>query len=123
MAENFRLDVKGSDKAFNFCYRGEGERLFIFEADVDLLSFFCLFKKEWQMQSYLSLGSVGEKALFCFLSDHPNIKTVYLYLDSEEAGISERTLKNACRNLDAGIKIMRRGNQWYYHRNEAKSAK
>ena len=31
-AGNFRLDVKGSDKAFNFCYRGEGERLFVFEA-------------------------------------------------------------------------------------------
>ena len=29
-AGNFRLDVKGSDKAFNFCYRGEGERLFVF---------------------------------------------------------------------------------------------
>ena len=24
-AGNFRLDVKGSDKAFNFCYRGEGD--------------------------------------------------------------------------------------------------
>ena len=31
-AGNFRLDVKGSDKAFNFCYRGEGERLFVFSA-------------------------------------------------------------------------------------------
>ncbi len=38
-AERFRLDVKGSDKAFNFCYRGEGERLFVFEAPIDLLSF------------------------------------------------------------------------------------
>ena len=28
-AGSFRLDVKGSDKAFNFCYRGEGERLFV----------------------------------------------------------------------------------------------
>ena len=27
-AGSFRLDVKGSDKSFNFCYRGEGERLF-----------------------------------------------------------------------------------------------
>jgi len=35
-AGNFRLDVKGSDKAFNFCYRGEGERLFVFEAPIDL---------------------------------------------------------------------------------------
>ena len=71
-AGNFRLDVKGSDKAFNFCYRGEGDRLFAFEAPVDLLSFLCLFKKEWQKQSYLSLGGVGEKALLRFLSDRPN---------------------------------------------------
>ena len=28
-----------------------GERLFVFEAPVDLLSFLCLFKKEWQKQS------------------------------------------------------------------------
>ena len=52
---SFRLDVKGSDKTFNFCYRGEGERLFVFEAPIDLLSFLCLFKKDWQKQSYLSL--------------------------------------------------------------------
>ena len=94
---NFRLDVKGSDKAFNFCYRGEGERLFVFEAPVDLLSFLCLFKKEWQKQSYLSLGGVGEKALLRFLSDRPNIKTVFLCLDSDEAG------NDACSRL---VKLM-----------------
>ena len=85
-AGSFRLDVKGSDKSFNFCYRGEGERLFVFEAPIDLLSFLCLFKKEWQKQSYLALGGVGEKALLRFLSDRPNIKTVYLCLDSDQAG-------------------------------------
>ena len=84
-AGSFRLDVKGSDKAFNFCYRGEGERLFVFEAPIDLLSFLCLFKKDWQKQSYLSLGGVSEKALLRFLSDRPNIKTVYLCLDSDKA--------------------------------------
>ena len=36
-AGSFRLDVKGSDKAFNFCYRGEGERLFVFEAPIFIL--------------------------------------------------------------------------------------
>ena len=92
-AGNFRLDVKGSDKAFNFCYRGEGERLFVFEAPIDLLSFLCLFKKGWQKQSYLSLGGVGDKALMCFLSDRPNIKTVYLCLDSDKAG------NDACSRL------------------------
>ena len=90
---NFRLDVKGSDKAFNFCYRGEGERLFVFEAPIDLLSFLCLFKKDWQKQSYLALGGVGEKALLRFLSDRPNIKTVFLCLDSDQAG------SDACSRL------------------------
>ena len=92
-AGNFRLDVKGSDKAFNFCYRGEGERLFVFEAPIDLLSFLCLFKKDWQKQSYLAVGGVGEKALLCFLSDRPNIKTVYLCLDNDNAG------NDACSRL------------------------
>lgn len=85
-AGSFRLDVKGSDKSYNFCYRGEGEKLFAFEAPVDLLSFLCLFKKDWQKQSYLSLGGVSEKALLHFLSDRPNIKTVFLCLDSDTAG-------------------------------------
>ena len=97
---NFRLDVKGSDKAFNFCYRGEGERLFVFEAPIDLLSFLCLFKKDWQKQSYLALGGVGEKALLRFLSDRPNIKTVFLCLDSDEAG------NDACSRL---VKLMPEG--------------
>ena len=92
-AGSFRLDVKGSDKAFNFCYRGEGERLFVFEAPIDLLSFLCLFKKDWQKQSYLALGGVGEKALLRFLSDRPNIKTVFLCLDSDQAG------SDACSRL------------------------
>ena len=92
-AGSFRLDVKGSDKAFNFCYRGEGDRLFVFEAPIDLLSFLCLFKKDWKKQSYLALGGVGEKALLRFLSDRPNIKTVYLCLDSDQAG------SDACSRL------------------------
>ena len=92
-AGSFRLDVKGSDKTFNFSYRGAGERLFVFEAPIDLLSFLCLFKKEWQKQSYLALGGVGEKALLRFLSDRPNIKTVFLCLDSDEAG------NDACSRL------------------------
>ncbi len=67
--------------------------MFVFEAPIDLLSFLCLFKKEWQKQSYLSLGGVGEKALLRFLSDRPNIKTVYLCLDSDQAG------NDACSRL------------------------
>lgn len=99
-AGSFRLDVKGSDKALNFCYRGEGERLFVFEAPIDLLSFLCLFKKDWQKQSYLSLGGVGEKALLRFLSDRPSVKTIFLCLDNDKAG------NDACSRL---VKLMPEG--------------
>ena len=59
-AGNFRLDVKGSDKAFNFCYRGEGERLFVFEAPVDLLSSSACSKGMAEAELFV-IGRVGEK--------------------------------------------------------------
>ncbi len=74
--------------------------MFVFEAPIDLLSFLCLFKKGWQKQSYFSLGGVGDKALLRFLSDRPNIKTVYLCLDSDKAG------NDACSRL---VSLCRRG--------------
>ncbi len=92
---SFRADVSGSDKSIPFCYRADGDRLFVFEAPVDLLSFLCLFKKDWQKQSYLSLGGVSEKALMTFLSERPNIKTVFLCLDSDEAGNAACTRINS----------------------------
>ena len=46
------------------------------------------------------MGGVGEKALLRFLSDRPNIKAVYLCLDSDEAG------NDACSRL---VKLMPEG--------------
>ena len=89
-AGNFRLDVKGSDKAFNFCYRGEGERLFVFEAPIDLLSFLCLFKKDWQKQSYLALGGVGDKALMLVVYG----RMIEIYLVTSVAPIPMATMVN-----------------------------
>lgn len=91
--EKFRQDVAGSDKSYGFCYRGSGERLCVFEAPIDLLSFICLFSKDWQSFSYLSLGGVSSKALEHFLSENPNIKTIYLCLDADDAG------SEACRRI------------------------
>ena len=61
-AGNFRLDVKGSDKAFNFCYRGEGERVFVFEAPVDLLSFLCPVQKGLAEAKLPVIGRRGRKS-------------------------------------------------------------
>ena len=91
--------MKGSDKAFNFCYRGEGERLFVFEALLTSYLFSVYSKKTGRSKAILRWVA-WEIKLMCFLSDRPNIKTVYLCLDSDKAG------NDACSRL---VKLMPEG--------------
>ena len=76
--EKFRGDVAGSLKEYSFCYRGNSDQLYVFEAPIDLLSFIQLFPKDWEQRSYLSLGGTSDRALTAFLSDSPNITSVFL---------------------------------------------
>ena len=64
-----------------------------------------------------------EKLILDLLADGKELASEDIVKAAAEAGISERTVKNARRNLDTRIEVIRRGNQWYYRRNEAKSAK
>ena len=80
----YRGDVAGSDKSYGFCHRGEDNQLFVFEAAIDLLSFIQLFPKDWKKRSYLSLGGVSSVALMTFLSERPQITSVFLCLDNEK---------------------------------------
>ena len=100
-----KKDVRGSDKAYNFCYSGIGKTLYVFEAAIDLLSFIQLFPSGWQENSYLALGGVGSKAMEQFLSAHDNIEEVYLCLDSDDAG-DEACLRLAKQAPDS-IRILR----------------
>ena len=65
----------------------------------------------------------AEKLILDLLADRKELASEDIVKAAAEAGISERTVKNARRNLDTRIEVIRRGNQWYYRRNEAKSAK
>ena len=85
-ADQFRQDVSGSDKACNFSYQGDSDQLFVFEAPIDMLSFICLYPKDWTKRSYLSLGGVAGKALTHFLSERPDIRRIFLCLDNDNAG-------------------------------------
>ena len=93
----YRGDVAGSDKSYGFCHRGEDNQLFVFEAAIDLLSFIQLFPKDWKKRSYLSLGGVSSVALMTFLSEHPQITSVFLCLDNDHAG------NEACEKLAGEI--------------------
>ena len=95
-AGNFRLDVKGSDKAFNFCYRGEGERLFVFEAPIDLLSFLCLFKKAGKSKAILRWVAWEIKPLCAFSL---TARTSRPYISALTATKPETTLAAALWSL------------------------
>lgn len=103
--DKFRLDVAGLDKSYGFCYQGNGSQLCVFEAPIDLLSFICLFPKDWQNSSYLSLGGVADKALIWYLNDHHDISKVFLCLDSDEAG--EKASRRIAEELPEGLAVVR----------------
>ena len=93
----YRGDVAGSDKSYGFSYRGTDNQLFVFEAAIDLLSFIQLFPKDWKKRSYLSLGGVSSMALMTFLSERPQITSIFLCLDNDQAG------NEACEKLAGEI--------------------
>ena len=93
----YRGDVAGSDKSYGFSYRGTDNQLFVFEAVIDLLSFIQLFPKDWKKRSYLSLGGVSSVALMTFLFERPQITSVFLCLDNDQAG------NEACEKLAGEI--------------------
>ena len=93
----YRGDVAGSDKSCGFSHRGTDNQLFVFEAAIDLFSFIQLFPKDWNKRSYLSLGGISGVALMAFLSERPQITSVFLCLDNDQAG------NEACEKLTEEI--------------------
>lgn len=90
---DFKGDVPGSDKRFNFCFpaNGPGRSVAVFESPIDALSLATLFKARgaatWDRGHYLSLGGTSPLALLQFLKDRPEIDRVYLCLDNDKAGL------------------------------------
>ena len=79
--------MEGSDPRYSFHWIGKSDRLYVFEAPVDLLSFLTLRPKDWMYHSYVTLDGVSEHAMLRQLELHPNLQKVILCLDHDEAGI------------------------------------
>lgn len=91
---DFKMDVPGSDKRFNFCLASPSpdcQKVAVFESAIDALSGATLTKlagKAWEDACYLSLGGTSPLALVQFLKDRPGIRHVALCLDNDGAGKS-----------------------------------
>ena len=87
VGSTFRITCSGSDTRYSFAHFGEDERLYIFEAPIDMLSFLTLYPKEWQKHSYIAMNGVYENAVLTALKNHINLSEVILCVDNDEGGI------------------------------------
>ena len=83
---SFRITCQGSDTRYSFAHFGENERLYVFEAPIDMLSFLTLYPKDWQKHSYIAMNGVYENAVLTALKNHINLSEVILCVDNDEGG-------------------------------------
>ena len=85
--KSFRMTCTGSDTRYSFAHFGKSDRLFVFEAPIDMLSFLTLYPQNWQEHSYIATNGVYEKALLHALETHRNLREIVLCTDNDEGGI------------------------------------
>ena len=86
--KGFRGNIDSSNPCYSFHYFGSSERIYVFEAPIDLLSFITIHKNSnWKKHSYVALCGVSEQALFKMLEINPSLSHVVLCLDYDPAGI------------------------------------
>lgn len=85
--DSLRINVEGCDPKCSFHYVGTSDRLYVFEAPIDLLSFLSLYPKNWQEHSYVSLCGTSRHALLWMLEQNKNLNKIILCMDHDETGI------------------------------------
>lgn len=82
----FKGNTDGCNPEYSFHWNGTSDSLYLFEASIDMLSFISMNKDGWQKHSYAACCGVSDRVLWQTLKDNPNINTVCLCLDNDEAG-------------------------------------
>ena len=87
---SFKCDVAGARQDVGFYVNHHAEKLYICEAPIDALSIMTLMKRQGkpvEQANYLATGGTGKDAALYFRLDHnPQIKTVVLANDNDDAG-------------------------------------
>ena len=83
----FKGNVDSSNPCYSFNYRGGSNKVYVFEAPIDMLSFISLNQENWKEDNYLSLCGLSEQAMLKLIEVYPNINQVVLCLDNDIAGI------------------------------------
>lgn len=84
--KSYKGNIESSNPCYSFNRKGTSDRLYVFEAPIDMLSFISLHKKsDWQKHSFVALCGLSEQAMVKQLENNENLKTVILCLDNDTA--------------------------------------
>lgn len=84
----FRQTIEGSDFHYTFHWIGRSDRLYAFEAPIDMLSFITLHLDNWQEHSYVASCGTTMIPLMKMLELVPTVLGVGLCYDNDRAGDS-----------------------------------
>ena len=103
--KSFRMTVEGSDFRYAFNWPGSSGHLLVFEAPIDMLSFISMHHdSDWAKHSYVALCGTSSQPMLGMLERYPNIETVHLCLDNDQAGqLATRRLAKVVR--EKGLKV------------------
>lgn len=82
----FKGNAEGSIPEYSFHWIGKSNRLYLFEAPIDMLSFISMNQDNWRSHNYAAACCTSDRVMFQMLEDNPNITHVCLCYDNDEAG-------------------------------------
>lgn len=103
----FKGNVDSSNPCYSFNYMGGSNKLYVFEAPIDMLSFITMNQEDWKEDNYLSLCGLSEQAMLKMIEVYSNINEVILCLDNDIAGIeASEKFQNILLNKKVNCKIL-----------------
>ncbi len=89
--KKFVQNIAGSQPQYSFNFRGNSDRLYVFEAPIDMLSFISRYSNcNWQSHNYVALCGISSQAMLTQLDTNHNLRHVVLCLDNDQAGQQAR---------------------------------
>lgn len=85
-ASTYKGNIDSSIPEYSFHWHGTSGLLYFFEAPIDMLSFISMRKADWKQHSYAACCGVSDRVLWQMMKDNPQIDSVCLCLDNDEAG-------------------------------------
>ena len=85
-SNRWRASQAGSDARFSFNWRGKSDKVYLFEAPIDMLSYISMHQKNWSDDTYVAACSLSDQPLMQILEDNPSINQVYICFDNDQPG-------------------------------------